>query len=655
MPVAGVSFEWEDLSQIPEADTAPEPDMIDRPIYMTVITSDKGPEEWQHRVYGKQFYNLYGYPNFRKHGQASIQAGQVIESGGKLTVRRVVAQDSKLANIALFARIEQIKDLQEHDENDVPIWCYADPSDPRQELIYISSYSEPIPGTSGIPAGVTIQKSLVDGARVTYYFQTYTLNGNNVDAFAKAARKSYDEAGPPPIGTDGEYPLAIFTEMGRGESNKRIRIYKDTTASSPVTYHRYYLEIKENGTILETIPFTMNPNINEKASVTGKYYNMSLQTQVFRNSTQIRARYFDDIYENFIANLEYLLGQTGLAYEDVLFGYDVYDKKISNFETDADKHLSDVFGVPLLSGDNGNFGSAPASLSPENAGNVVDVEIKNAFTGNTYDGDDIYDLDNNRIDVIFDANYHQEVKRAIEQLVNFREDIMYFRDFGTSCSNFTQMKLINTYVSKSKFCASYANYYDIYDPYSRKQITVTVTYHLAQLFISHFLNGRIRPFCGQRYGIIIPQDDFIPGSLNFSPKRTPSEDQRKTFDDLRINYLTYYDGNVLTMNTEYTSQEAYTQLSWLNNVLGVQEMIKAIRVVCPKIRYSFLDGDDLVQYKKDVQNFVIDKYSDRFLTCSIEYASNASYDSNKIIYATIKIQFRNFVQTERFKIIALPS
>ena len=143
--------------------------------------------------------------------------------------------------------------------------------------------------------------------------------------------------------------------------------------------------------------------------------------------------------------------------------------------------------------------------------------------------------------------------------------------------------------------------------------------------------------------------------MNFRPTRTPREDQRRIFDDLRINYLAFYDGDILTMNSEYTSQTRYTQLSWVNNVLGVQEIIKAIRALCPKIRYSFLDGDDLVKYKKDIQTVVIDKYSDRFQSCTIEYASNAVYDSNKLIYAVIKIQFRNFIQTEVFKIVALQS
>ena len=656
MPVAGVSIEWDDQSFIPEIDTSPPKDNLDRPIFMTAITSDKGPEDWNHKVFGSDFFRLYGEPSFSRHGQASIQAAQIINKGGYLTVKRVVADDAKLANVVLMASVKKITDLQEVDSAGVPVWYYQDPNSENNDPIYISSSTEPVPGEGTIPANVTISRSLVDGVQVRYYFRSYALaSTNNINAYVDAARNVYDSQGAPALGMDGEYPLAVITEMGRGVSNKRFRIYADTTASSPVTYFRYFFELSENGSIIETIPFTFNPDINETPTTNGTPQNMSLQNSIFRNSTQVRARFFDDIYDDFISNLEFFTGQNNLRFKDVLFANDSYGRSIYNFQTNGTPDLDSLYGVPLVGGDNGEFGTAPARIPRVNGMNCVDVALKNAFSGNTYDGDDIYDLDNNRIDVIFDANYAQEVKRAIEQLVNFREDCMFFRDFGTQITNIPQMRIVASYGSKSRFIADYVNSYKIYDPFTRKQIDVTVTYDLAQLFISHFLNGRARPFCGQKYGIVIPQGDFITGSLNIAPRRTPSEDQRKIFDTLRINYLTYYDGNILTMNTEYTSQTIYTQLSWLNNVLAVQEMIKAIRVICPRIRYSFLDGDDLVQYRKDVQSFVIDKYSNRFQTCEIDYATNAAYDSNKIIYAVIRLRFRNFVQTEMFKIIALQS
>jgi hypothetical protein len=487
--------------------------------------------------------------------------------------------------------------------------------------------------------------------------QGLSVAGNNMNAFVQTARSVYDSTGAPSLGSSGDYPLFIIADSGRGTSNKRIRIYTNTTDSSPLSYYKYILEISENGTILESIPFTLNPDINEEESGKRRPVNRSLETSVFQKSDQVRARFFDDIYWDMIENLEYITNISDLSLKDVIFGYDEYRASILNLNTNASPLLDSAFGAPLLNGSNGLFGNSPIALPRPTGMNVVDIAIRNAFAGNTDDGDTIYDLDANRIDCIFDANYQQPIKRAIEQLVNFREDCVYFRDFGTEAYTIPQIKEINSYGSHSRFVASYINYYKIYDPFTRKPIEVTVTYDLAQLFVNHFINGRVRPFCGQKYGIVIPSEDYIPGSINFIPRVLPGagNDQKKIFDDLRLNYLNMYDGDILTMETCYTSQTEYTQLSWVNNVLEVQEVIKAIRVFCPKERYTFLDGDDLVQYKKDVQEMVIDKFKGKFQDISIDYATNAAYDSNKIIYAIIKVKFRNFIQTEKFKIICLQS
>lgn len=644
MPIPGVTFEWDDQSDIPSLDTLNE-DTLDRPIYMFAFTADKGPEEWTHKIYGKKFFNLYGTPSFRAHGQASIQAARVIQQGGYVTAKRVVADDSMLANLVLVADVEKIQE-QETDNNGSYIWVYTDPYSNSE--IQVTSSTMPVAGVGSIPQNVEVRPMMVDAIRITYRFQSYAVIGNNLNAFIKACRTDYD-SNPPVLGNSGTYPLFIIADMGRGVSKKRFRIYQDETISRPVTYHRYFLEISENGEILETIPFTMNPAVIERDR------NMSLTSAVRRASDQVRAKFFDDIYEDFISNIEYLSGVDNMEFKDPLFGIDLYGKSIKHFYTNGTPLLDTVFGNPLVGGSYGSFGTLPNQLDRSSGMNIVDIKLKAAFSGNTDDGDDIYDMDNNRIDCIFDCNYHSEVKRAIEQLVNFREDLVYFRDCGTQVKSIYDLRYVDSFNDHSRYSATYMNYYDIYDPYTRKQETVTVTYHLAILFVDHFINGRIRPFCGQKYGIVIPNSELVDGTLNFTPKRTPKEDQRQIFDDLRINYLSYYDGSILTMVSEYTSQTRYTQLSWVNNVLGIQEIIKAIRKLVPKIRYSFIDGDDLAQYQQDVQTQVIDKFQDRFQSCTIEYAENAVYASNKLIYAIIRVRFRNFVQTEIFKIIALQS
>ena len=617
---ADVIINWDDQSQINQP-TVPTEDTIDRPIIMVACSADKGPEEWKKKLYGQDFFDYYGTPSFTKHGQALIQAANVINSGGYVTMKRIVATDSTLANIGVYAQVTNTK-KQKTDSNGTPLYTDADTGKETTE-----------------PSGNT--PIMENHVQIDYKLAAVSLNGNDVNTFANTflADKQHTNE----IGEDDQYPLFIITDNGRGISNKRFRIYQDTTTSKPLNYVTYFIDILENGETLETISFTMNPDIILKDR------NMSIQNSIRINSKQVRCVFFEDEFDAFVENVSYLIGDTAgkFKYADVLFGTDLLGKAYPNITIGTDVNLSTVYGIQLLNGSNGNFGNRPIN-SDEYA-----TELKKAFDGSF--SDEIYDLDNNRIDAIFDANYPATVKRAIEELVNFREDCMFFRDLGIGARSVEEIRLRDMDNTHSRFCATYCNSYDIYDPYTKKQITVTIMYHLAQLFVRHFINGRIRPFCGQKYDIVIPSEDVVPGTLNFYPKHTPQLDQKVEMDDLRINYLSYYEGDILTMNSEYTSQTEYTQLSWINNVLGVQELIKAIRALCPKIRYTFLDGEDLSKYKKDVQNTVIDKYADRFQSCTIEYVSDALYDSNKVIYAVIKVKFRNFIQTEIFKIIALQS
>ena len=617
---ADVIINWDDQSQINQP-TVPTEDTIDRPIIMVACSADKGPEEWKKKLYGQDFFDYYGTPSFTKHGQALIQAANVINAGGYVTMKRIVATDSTLANIGVYAQVTNTK-KQKTDSNGTPLYTDADTGKETTE-----------------PSGNT--PIMENHVQIDYKLAAVSLNGNDVNTFANTflADKQHTNE----IGEDDQYPLFIITDNGRGVSNKRFRIYQDTTTSKPLNYVTYFIDILENGETLETISFTMNPDIILKDR------NMSIQNSIRINSKQVRCVFFEDEFDAFVQNVSYLIGDTAgkFKYADVLFGTDLLGKAYPNITIGTDVNLSTVYGIQLLNGSNGNFGNRPIN-SDEYA-----TELKKAFDGSF--SDEIYDLDNNRIDAIFDANYPATVKRAIEELVNFREDCMFFRDLGIGARSVEEIRLRDEDNTHSRFCATYCNSYDIYDPYTKKQITVTVMYHLAQLFVRHFINGRIRPFCGQKYDIVVPSEDVVPGTLNFYPKHTPQLDQKVEMDDLRINYLSYYEGDILTMNSEYTSQTEFTQLSWINNVLGVQELIKAIRALCPKIRYTFLDGEDLSKYKKDVQNTVIDKYADRFQSCTIEYVSDALYDSNKVIYAVIKVKFRNFIQTEIFKIIALQS
>lgn len=600
-------FEIIDKSDIPEI-------LVEspvQPLFLTAISSEKGPEDLR-VVKGKDFYKLYGTEvSFAKHGQPLLQAAQIVNNGGSLLVKRVVAEDSTLANIAVVAKVSK-QSVQKKDANGALLY-----TDGQGKETIVAAGNTPV---------------MVDTCVIKYEAKS-VAGAKDVNTIGLMVEADFNEDGPTFV-----YPLFTLADVGRGVSAKRFRITPDYANSKDLDYMKYTLDVIEKSEIVETLDFAFNPDIVEGTE------NKSIQNMVARYSNQVKCKMNEAYIEAFMAKVAELSGQPVdyLKENDVLFAKERRMAAISNVSIDdAGFNLSYIYGIDFENGTNGVFGVAPFGSDAYEAQLV-------AFFDGSYT-DDIYDVDNYKIDAIVDANYPVNVKRAIENFVTFREDCFYFRDLGTDLRTKDAILVADSTSLKNKFCASYHNSYDIIDPYTKKQITVTIGYSLAKLIINHFIGGRARPMAGQLYGMTIPE--AIQGTVNFIPKVTPSENQKQVLNDARINYASYFDG-ILTIETLYTSQVKYTQLSFLNNILAIQEVMKAVRTKCPKLRYSFIDGQDLEKYKRDVQT-VLDKYTSNFKSLKLTYVEDPAMIANKVFYAALEVQFRDFVQTEYFKLFAL--
>jgi len=614
MAVPMTEILWDDESDINAISSTSE-STVDYPVGMFMFTADKGPEEWKQKVTTK-FLSLYGSsPSFAVHGQPLLQAAAYVAAGGRATCKRVVAEDATLANIGVVATVKKIS-VQKSDSNGNPI--YTDGS---------AETTNPV-GTTP----VMIQK-----CQIGYELRNVNLAGNNVAVLGNAFLSSAKHTGV--LGEDDSYPLFIIADNGRGVSNKKFRIAADSTQSRPVDYVKYILTMSENGTDLEHQAFCLNPDRAENE------INLSLENVVSKYATQYRCKMFESEIKAFIANVAYLSGiaESEFKNADIIFGNNLYGNAYSSIVIDTTVDLSNSNGISLIGGSNGLFGDSPISAS------TYATEMVKAINGDFTD--DIYDLDNFRIDAIFDANYPAVIKRAIEDLVTFREDCEYFRDMGLNLTTMDLIKLADAANLRNRYCCTYHNSWDIYDPYTYKQITVTATYGMCVKFVQHFINGVARPFCGIPFTITWSTDEVVEGSVNFTPKKTPVVDQKQWFDDNRINYASYHDGT-LTMETQYTTNVKYTQLSFIHNVLAIQSIIRDVRAYCPRNRYAFSDGDDLTNYQKGVNN-VLDKHTAGFKLLKMVYAKDVNYENNKIYFAYIYCVFRDYFQRELFKICVL--
>ena len=608
-------FEIVDQSQIQEITTTVVPNPV--PIIMAAYTSDKGPEGWQLMTSFSDFAKTRGANSFARHGQQQLTVAEALRSGSFVFGKRIVADDAKLANTTVKARLV-----------------------------------------------------VVDGVTYIYlYTSSHTAAGTHKDA----VESGYGNFDPHEDGVT-DIPLFTVTPKGRGTSNISFRIVPGYAFSKSSSYLRYSFEVIENHETIESISFCMNPDIVVED------VSQALDSKVKANSHQVDVTFYYDSITRLVIelaktaktnadpdsvpipavdliNMDFINGRDrrgndaigGVVTKAQSNGEDAEDLWVANKPADIEVpySLAAPEGIPLANGSFGELGFSPMDNWDKMQEYLLGVFGKN--TESDQFDTIIYDLDANKLDCIFDCQYSYEVKNAIIDLIEFRGDMAYFVDLPERLTYLNEILEAVDPINYSRYSAVYHNYVDVINPYDKKQITVSMPYLICQKMASHLSSGIGRPFAGFANNMYFPE--IIEGSVNFLPVTIPGEDQKQKLVDANINYISYYDGTPV-METMYTNQAEYTQLSFIHNIMGVQEVIKAIRTRCPYTRYTFLDGDDLEEYIEDATK-VINQYSTNFKSISIQYMADEAYEANNIFYATIRVQFHNFVQEEYFKVIAI--
>lgn len=583
-------FNWHDNSAITVPQVVAEID--DAPLFMQVFSADKGTEDLI-EISGSNFDAMYGTMSFDKHGQSAIQAKNIIDNGGRLLAKRVVAEDSTLANAVIVANVAV---------------------------------------TSGT-------------VKVTWEVKTFTGCTSFKQVMDQANALLDDE--------NGKYPLIVYCDNGRGKSIKAVRLVPDYSASKTVGKTFYNLVVYEGSNITEQTTISFDPTVVYSDTA----YRLDQYTNI-----QISGSVIEDVYELYVAKIASALNlDTDVARSyDIIYGYTNRGIAIPNFSIDG-ADLDANTGIVLQSGSNGVFGDAPANSTAWT--NAIVKVFNGSFT------DEVWDVDQHKIAAVVDANYPFAVKQAIFAFVSFREDCFYFRDFGCGVNALNESldTLLGIKAAYERFSApytlgnktwdkqrnffvsDYCSTYQIKDPTTKKNIEVTMTYDMAGALVNHIATVPFAPVAGTSNDMILP--GAIKGTLNFSPVITPVVNQKEALDEIRVNYAIFEDDQCVVQSC-YTSQEEYTQLSFNCNTIGIQRVLRAVRTACPKQRYSLSTGADLQDYATAVNN-VLSNYVTNFDTLNFIYTQDPLKASQKIFYASIEFAFLSWAQTEIFDVYAI--
>lgn len=603
------TFNWYDNSayQTP----VETPDIQNKALFFVVSSFDKGPENLR-EVEGAEFDKLYGTVLYSRHGQNGIQAKHIIDAGGRLLVKRVCAEDAKLANLVLVANVVTTS-VQKVNAQGQPLYYDADGNETTE---------------------VTDNPVMINSTTVKWEAKSIE-NCTKYDEVKTAALALFNDAA-------GVYPLFIYCDNGRGVSAKAVRLIPDYYTSKGMGNMFYNLKVYEGTSITETENISFDPTV---------VYSNEAYALERSSCVQVEAETISAVYDAYLTKLSNAVSieEKVLRNYDLVYCYDTKGNAIEGLALSADSiDLNSLYGVELQNGSNGAFGVAPAVTAKE----AWAEAIRKVFAGDITD--EVWDVDAHKIAAVVDADLPDNVKNAISTFVNWREDCVFFRDLGTGLYSFTD--IAEKYYAipvelRSKFVALYSSSYTIKDPNTHKNIEVTMLYDMAARLVSHFDTNTHAPLAGTYNGFTL--ENAIKGTINFTPIVTPSVNQKDAFEEMHLNYAIFNNDECVVQSC-YTSQDANTELSYVNNVLAIQEVIRALRTMCPRQRYKLVTGTDLTDYATACQN-VIENYVGHFNVLRFTYTEDKVKAAQKIFYASVEFAFNQWAQTEIFDIYALNS
>jgi len=426
-----------------------------------------------------------------------------------------------------------------------------------------------------------------------------------------------------------------FAYKGRGEcgNNFSVRISNHSRADKTSKYKNYYIDIYEGTKQVEQYRCTLHPDAivgstslfmenvintyggSEGSNLIDMYVNTSVLDTIFTKYQQ----YIDKETALTTYTFDPILGISKEAAKPFTVTSAEGDVGITGYEIHSSSpfHFDDPYGIKLAGGTDGAF-----DMTNPDRQAAIDAQFIEAFKGNI----DRNILSKYRcpLDYACDADFSTKVKEALAGLVTGdpgagrTQDFRIYFDLGTDLQS--RENVYNDTIPYDNIINTWTMSIDGYmgkikDPYNKKVITVSSTYHLAQALPKHWngYGGYHIPYANSKYGVI---DSFLPNTVFPVFDDSIDQDILDKLVDAHVNYAAIDPkGNVMraTQTTRYSGLVGDNQfaesddyvvsnLSEENNALIALAIKKDVEKLICTYLYNFNETSDINTFNRDTAN-----------------------------------------------------
>lgn len=551
----------------------------------------------------------FGIPNYTLYGQPGYMPYTALESGfAKVACMRIMPDNATYSNTIIIAKV-------------------------KPETVT----------TGELPNQVTTKHLLVKLESI--YIDNLTDPNSLALEMGALAKPS------PDVDDEGfsTYPIIGLRCKGRGKygNTLRTRFVTDKLSDADNEFKNYIVEIldSEKGLVKkETFRSTLNPEsiVSRISLFLDDVLNDSDEPSKLIES-YVDSINLSEIYNLYLDQLSEEEKKDAVPYEsfDFLTGTQKDNKKIPHYSVDADSlPLDRTDGILLSGGIDGSF-SAETSIANREA--AMDTEYIKAFEGaGKYADSGIKSKRRVPCELILDANYSMEVKRAMATLAINRYDARCILDAGI-LSTVTQ---VNAWMSEvasihDQIISKECQHYKIRDPFNGKTMPVTATYFIAQYLPPHYrVFGNQVPFVGEQYA-------KLNGHVKNSLKPVIDADDLAIKDQLytgKVNFFECIAEDNFIRGVQITSDAQFSDMSEENNVAVMLEMKRKIEEYVASKIYNFAEAEDRKRFTEDGERMFAEYRGRKLREFTISFDMNKWEEERSILHCYLSVIFRTMAK-----------